>query len=89
MPEWLERELAGSLAPVEAPDVLRERVLRRPAAIPARRISAFLIAAAMVLLSAGTVWLSERQPERVTSTPWNAGLRARANDHNCALCHTL
>jgi hypothetical protein len=88
MPEWLERELAANLAPVEAPDSLRERVLR-PKALPARQISVFLIAAAMMVLTAGTVWLSARQPVRVTTARWNAAARAPLNDHNCVLCHTL
>ena len=82
MPEWLERELAMNLAPVEAPEILGERVLR-PRSAPRRRVSAFLIAAAMVVLSAGTVWLSARAPERITPVRW------KVNDHNCAACHTM
>ncbi|SPE32101.1 hypothetical protein SBA3_1840017 [Candidatus Sulfopaludibacter sp. SbA3] len=89
MPEWLERELTVSLAPVEAPDTLRQRILRPRPAIPARRVSAFLIAAAMVVLSAGAVWLSARQPARVTPARWNAGVRVQLTGHNCVLCHTL
>jgi hypothetical protein len=89
MPEWLERELSAGLAPVEAPDALRERVLRPRRALPARRVSVFLIAAAMVVLSAGTVWLSARQPVRVSNAPWGPATRAPLNDHSCVLCHTL
>jgi len=89
MPEWMQRELAAGLAPVEAPDALRERVLRPAMAQPARRVSVFLIAAAMMVLSAGTVWLSGRQPVRVTTARWNTAARASGNDHNCVLCHTL
>jgi mono/diheme cytochrome c family protein len=89
MPEWLARELNASLAPVDAPAELRERIFRPPAVMPARRVSAFLIAAAMVVLSAGTVWLSARQPARVAPARWSPAIRAQAGDHNCALCHTL
>jgi hypothetical protein len=89
MPEWLERELAAGLAPVEPPDSLCESVLGPRRALPARRVSVFLIAAAMVVLSAGTVWLSARQPVRVSNARWNPATRAQINDHNCALCHTL
>ncbi len=88
MPEWLQRELSASLAPVEAPEALRERIMR-PSALPARRVSAFLIAAAMVVLSAGTVWLSARQPAPVRNARWSAAVRAQVNDHTCVLCHTL
>lgn len=83
MSEWLERELKVNLAPVEAPEALLASESACPTKTPARRVSAFLIAAAMVVLSAGTVWLSARQPARITPT------RFRANDHNCVLCHTL
>jgi hypothetical protein len=89
MPEWLERELAAELAPVEAPDALRQRILRPCNVLPARRVSVFLIAAAMVVLSAGTVWLSARQPVRVSNARWSPATRAQINDHNCVLCHTL
>lgn len=89
MPEWLERELKQGLAPVEAPDALRDCVLRRPTVLPARHVSAFFIAAAMVVLSAGTVWLSARQPVRVSSARWSASARTQLNDHSCGLCHTL
>lgn len=89
MSSRLEHQLAKCLAPVEAPDALRDRLFRPAIAMPARRISVFLIAAALVLLSAGTVWLSARQPVRVTSLRWNAGVRAQLTDHNCVLCHTL
>jgi hypothetical protein len=85
MPEWLERELKANLAPVEAPEALRLPLPNRVPSGPGsdRRVSAFLIAAAMVVLSAGTLWLSARQPARIAPTRW------KANDHNCVLCHTL
>lgn len=89
MPEWLEHELTAGLAPVEAPDALREYVLGPRRVLPARRVSVFLIAAAMVVLSAGTVWLSARQPVRVSYARWSPATRAQINDHNCVLCHTL
>ena len=89
MPEWLERELTASLAPVQAPPELRDQVLRPVRVMPVRSVSPFLIAAAMVVLSAGTAWLSSRQPVRVVNARWNAGARAQINDHNCGLCHTL
>ncbi len=89
MPEWLERELTAGLAPVEAPHSLRRRVLAPRRVLPARRVSVFLIAAAMVVLSAGTVWLSARQPVRVSNARWSPAARAPINDHNCGLCHTL
>ena len=89
MPEWLEKELSQSLAPVAAPEALHQRVFRIPRVLPGRHVSAFFIAAAMVLLSAGTVWLSARQPVRVVPERWNAGVRAQVNDHNCVLCHSL
>jgi hypothetical protein len=80
MPEWLERELSAGLAPVRAPEALRDRVLQ-PRQMPARRVSALLIAAAMLVLSAGTVWLSARQPAPET-TRWNThGASA------CSACH--
>lgn len=81
MPEWLERELAAGLAPASAPEALRERVLQ-PRRMPARRVSAFLIAAAMVVLSAGTVWLSGRPAQRATPR-WNA----QGNASTCLACH--
>lgn len=81
MPEWLEKELKANLAPVEAPEALRLPLTNRRGSD--RRVSAFLIAAAMVVLSAGTLWLSARQPARIAPTRW------KANDHNCVLCHTL
>ena len=89
MSDWLERELRANLAPVGAPDALRDRVFRNPYVMPAHRISVFLIAAAMVVLSAGTVWLSAREPVRVVPERWNPTVRAQASDHNCTLCHTL
>lgn len=81
MPEWLQRELSAGLAPASAPEELRERVLR-PRGVPVRRVSAFLIAAAMLVLSAGTVWLSGRQPERA-ATRWNA----QGSTQACLACH--
>jgi hypothetical protein len=87
MPEWLERELAANLAPVQAPEELRDRMFR-PAMMPARRVSAFLIAAAMVLLTAGTMWLSSAQSSRVSATRWSPTSRVQVNDHTCVLCHT-
>jgi hypothetical protein len=88
MPEWLERELAGSLAPVDAPDALRDRVFRPAVTMPARRVSAFLIAAAMVLLTAGTMWLSSVQSPRASAPRWSPVSRVQVNDHTCVLCHT-
>jgi hypothetical protein len=89
VPEWLQQELAAGLAPVPAPDALQDRLFRPATAIPARRVSALLIAAAMMVLTAGTVWLSARQPVRSAPARWNPAIRAQLNDHSCALCHTL
>jgi hypothetical protein len=88
MPEWLERELAANLAPVQAPEALRDRIYRPPQMMPARRISAFLIAAAMVLLTAGTMWLSSAQSSFSSAPRWSPAGRAQMNDHTCLLCHT-
>jgi hypothetical protein len=88
MPEWLERELAGSLAPVDAPDALRDRTFRPAVTMPARRVSVFLIAAAMVLLTAGTMWLSSAQSSQASARRWSPANRVQLNDHACILCHT-
>ena len=88
MPEWLDRELSAGLAPVEAPDALQERVFRPAIVMPARRVSVFLIAAAMALLTAGTMWLSTTQPAQVSNPRWNPSSRIQMSDHSCLLCHT-
>ncbi len=89
MPEWLERELSAGLAPVHAPEELRDRMFQPRRMTPARRVSPYLIAAAMVMLSVGTVWLSSREPVRVSNARWSVSARASAGDHNCQLCHTF
>ena len=89
MPEWLERELTAHLSPAEAPEALAGRVLAGRARLAAVRISPLWIAAAMVVLSAGTLWLSARPPAPVSNARWSASARVQINDHNCVLCHTL
>jgi len=83
MPEWLEQELAREIAPVEAPDELWCRIQMGRVAVvsPRRRSPALLVAAAaMVLVTAGAIWLWGSPVRTGTATPSAQG--------SCYMCHT-
>jgi ferric-dicitrate binding protein FerR (iron transport regulator) len=86
MADWLELELAHQLAPVEAPDELwgRVREARNPAPSPRPRRSPalWLAAAAMVVATAGAIWLFGASP---SGAPSPNRVSAQAS---CYACHT-
>lgn len=75
MPEWLEKELARELAPVEAPEELWRRVRGGRVIVIGRQQSrppALLVAAAaMLLATVGAIWLwgspGRPSPNRATA----------------------
>ena len=83
MPEWLERELARELKSVEAPDDLWQRVHAVRGAVTvrgrARPPALFLAAAAMLLLTAGALWLWGNPARNPVPQPTASG--------SCYACH--
>lgn len=84
MSEWLELELADQLAPVEAPDELWGRVRRgrAPQPRPRRPPALWLAAAAMVVATAGAIWLFGASP---AGAPSPNRVSAQVS---CYACHT-
>jgi hypothetical protein len=87
MPDWLERELAHQLAPVEAPAELwgRVRGSRDGPAIrrrPGRSPALLLAAAAMVVATVGAIWLFGGSP---AGAPAPNRVSAQVS---CYTCHT-
>ncbi|HUA58968.1 MAG TPA: hypothetical protein VML19_09455 [Verrucomicrobiae bacterium] len=83
MPEWLERELARELAPVEAPDELWLRVRSGGPAVSRRkgRSPVLLLAAAAALLATvGAIWM--------WGSPVRDGGRQTMAQGSCYACHT-
>ena len=83
MPEWLERELARELAPVEAPDELWMHV-RLGRMAPARhrgRSPILLVAAAAALLATvGAIWM--------WGSPARSGRQQTMAQGSCYACHS-
>jgi hypothetical protein len=90
MPDWLELQLAHQLAPVEAPDELWGRVrgfgsgARGSAPSPRPRHSPvlWLAAAAMLVATAGAIWLFGASP---AGAPSPNRVSAQVS---CYACHT-
>ena len=88
MPDWLELELADQLAPVEAPDELWGRVrgsahgARGPATRPrpSRSPALWLAAAAMLVATAGAIWLFGASP---AGAPSPNRVSAQASCYSC------
>jgi hypothetical protein len=90
MPDWLELELAQSVAPVEAPDELWDRIQGRgyrpaPPARSARPVWA-IAAIVTVMITAGAFWFTPRGSRVAGSRPDVFA----THDHpeaTCKLCH--
>ena len=83
MPEWMERELARELSPVDAPDDLWLRIRDGRGKAPVRksRPQAFLVAAAaMLLVTAGAIWL--------WGSPARNPVPQVSAQGSCYACHT-
>ena len=81
---WLETELTGQLCPISAPDSLWSRIheQRRPLRVRPRRWAAWSVAtAAVLMLSAGLVWLlgMTRDPSADLEALAGGELRGLAN----------
>jgi hypothetical protein len=84
MRDRLEIELAEHLRPVEAPEELWERIQETTAVAPRRQIRWMALAAALGLMTMGTLWLRAGGPgNRPASRP---PFNSAATD--CAQCHT-
>jgi hypothetical protein len=88
MPEWLEVELARSLAPVQAPEELWDRILDpRGCNAPRAARSAWSIAAIVtIMVTAWAFWFAARG-EPVSATRSVAFSNHRQTEETCKLCH--
>ena len=81
MRDRLEIELAEHLRPVEAPDELWERI-QGTAVAPRRQIRWMALAAAIGLMTMGTLWLRAGGPAN------RQVARPSFSTADCARCHT-